>query len=127
MSHKHHRHKKDKHKKHKKLNCCCDKPRIFKDKIGKGTIDSTTIIVPPDFGSEVGTETHPGPFAGQSFHPSSQIFLGIFARRNTPSASLEGAGKLLVIDKCHNGKDNFYKPKAKVINSNFVKKAEHKH
>lgn len=101
-----------------------DKPRKFHDRIGKGKLDSTPIIVPPDFNTETGSSLnpvadikdnpHPGPFAGASFHPTSQKFFGLAPRRNTPNDSPERAGRILMDDK-KRGKDRFYKPRAKVI------------
>lgn len=66
-----------------------DIPRKFRDGVGKGKLDSTPIRVPTDFGSETGSSLnlpatkdnpHPGPFAGSSFHPSSQKFFGLAPR-----------------------------------------------
>lgn len=101
-------------------NKCHDKPRKFHDKVGKGTIDSTPVLVPPDFNTETGTVSHPGPFVGQVFHPSSQQFYGLMPRRNTPNRSPEKAGKILMDDKKH-GDDRFYKPRVKNIHRNLVK------
>ena len=98
-----------------------DKPRKFHDTVGKGTLDSTPIIVPPDFGSEIGTDDHPGPFAAQAFHPSSQQFYGLMPRRNTPNKSPEKAGKVLMDDK-KRGEFLFYKPRLKNIHRNFAMK-----
>ena len=92
----------------------CDKPRKFHDTVGKGNLDSTPIIIPPDFHTEVGTENHPGPFSGASFHPSSQKFFGLMPRRNTPNNSPERAGRILMDDKKH-GNARFYKPRIKDI------------
>ena len=96
-----------KHKKH-----YCERPRYFHDIVGEGAADSTPIMVPAFFNTEIGTEDHPGPFAGQSFHPSSQIYSGLFPRRNTPYRSPEKAGKILMDDKKH-GEERFYKPRIK--------------
>ena len=90
------------------------KPRYFHDTVGQGTLDSTPIQVPSDFNTETGTDDHPGPFAGQSFHPSSQEFSGILPRRNTPNKSPEKAGKVIMNDKKH-GRSRFYKPKVKNV------------
>ena len=107
-----------------------DKPRKFHDTVGKGTTDSTPIIVPPNFGTETGTSldpnvtatnTHPGPFAAEAFHPSSQKFYGLAPRRNTPNRSPEKAGKVLMDDK-RLDEFLFYKPIVKNINRNFAKK-----
>ena len=100
--------------KHKKDHCFCDKPRYFHDVVGKGVLDSTPIIVPKAFNTEAGTDEHPGPFAGQAFHPSSQKFFGLSSRRNTPNDSPERAGRVLVDDKRHD-EDRFYKPRLKNI------------
>lgn len=114
MSHRHHHN-------HHDRDC---KPRYFHDTVGQGTLDSTPIRVPPDFNAETGTSlnpdttikdnTHPGPFAGQSFHPSSQEFSGILPRRHTPNKSPEKAGKVIMNDKKH-GRSRFYKPKVKNV------------
>ena len=115
-----------------------DKPRKFHDKIGKGALDSTPIIVPPGFNTEVGTSldpdttiegnTHPGPFVAAAFHPSSQKYYGLFPRRNTPNKSPEKAGKIIMDDKRHHDDGRFYEPRAKVVDSNFAKKAlRHRH
>lgn len=107
-----------------------DKPRKFHDTVGKGQLDSTQILVPKDFGSETGTSLdpnvtdvniHPGPFAAEAFHPSSQQFYGLMPRRNTPNKSPEKAGKVLMDDKRH-GECRFYKPRLKNIHRNFAKK-----
>jgi|SRR3972149_4388818 len=97
---------------HKHKKSFCDKERYFHDTVGEGLLDSTPITVPPDFGAETGTEDHPGPFSGQSFHPSSQKFFGLMPRRNTSYDSPERAGKILVDDKKH-GRNRFYKPRIK--------------
>ena len=47
MSH----HDKEKRKKRE----ICDRPSHFRDSTGKGKLDSTPIIVPPDFKTEVGS------------------------------------------------------------------------
>ena len=130
MSHNHHI------KKRKKRDVCiCDRPHHFHDSIGKGKLDSTPIIVPPDFHSEVGSSLdlpatsknpHPGPFAAAAFHPSSQKFFGLSSRRNTPNDSPERAGKILMDDKRRDN-DRFYKPRVKNIPQNFVKKAKKHH
>ena len=104
----------------------CDRPRKFHDSIGKGKLDSTPIIVPPDFHAEIGTDNHPGPFSGQAFHPSGQKFFGLFSRRNTPNDSPERAGRVLMDDKIEHD-DRFYKPRLKNIHRNFVKRAEKHH
>lgn len=102
----------------------CDRPRKFHDTVGKGKLDSTPIIVPPDFHTEIGSDDHPGPFAAQAFHPSSQKFFGLFSRRNTPNDSPERAGRVLIDDKKHD-EDRFYKPRIKNIHRNFAKKKTH--
>ena len=115
---------------HHNRDCKCDKPRKFNDSIGKGKLDSTPIVVPPDFNSEVGSSLdlpatsknpHPGPFAGAAFHPSSQKFFGIQPRRNTPDKSPEKAGKVLMDDKRHDN-DRFYKPRIRNIHRKSKKK-----
>ncbi len=100
--------------KHKKCRGSCDKERYFHDTVGKGKLDSTPIAVPSDFNTETGTVSHPGPFSGQSFHPSSQKFFGLMPRRNTADKSPEKAGKILMDDKCRDG-NRFYKPRIKKI------------
>lgn len=127
MSHKHH---KDKRKKEEI--CPCDRPPKFTDRVGKGELDSSPIIVFPGF--NVGTSLNlppttdnpnPGPFSAaallQQRFPNSQKFFGIQPRRNTPDKSPEKAGKLLNDDK-RKDDDRFYKPRAKVIHRNFAKK-----
>jgi len=100
-------------------------PRIFRDKVGKGELDSTPIVVPSGATSETGTDDHPGPFVAAAFHPSSQQFYGLMPRRNTPNKPKERAGKVLIDDKrlddMHN-EERKYKPRAKVIHRNFAKK-----
>jgi len=117
--------------KHKKDRCPCDRPRKFRDTVGKGELDSTPIIIPPDFGAETGSSLnlpatlkenpHPGPFTAAAFHPSSQRFFGLMPRRNTPNDSPEKAGKVLMDDKKRDN-DRFYKPRLKNIDRNFAKK-----
>lgn len=111
----------------------CDTPRKFRDTVGKGKRDSTPIVIPQDFGSEIGTSLdlpatkdniHPGPFAASAFHPSSQKFFGLSSRRNTPNDSPERAGRVLMDDK-EKDDDRFYKPRIKRIDRNFVKKKKH--
>lgn len=109
--------------KHKKHHRFCNNTRYFHDIVGEGALDSTPIAVPAEFGSEVGSENHPGPFAGQSFHPSSQLFLGLLPRRNTPNKSPEKAGKVIMDDKKH-GKSRFYKPRIKDIHKKSSKKKD---
>ena len=103
-----------------------DKPRKFHDTVGKGKLDSTPITVPPDFDTETGTSldpnvtatnSHPGPFAAEAFHPSGQKFYGLMPRRNTPNKSPEKGGKVLMDDKRHD-EDRFYKPRLKNIKRN---------
>jgi hypothetical protein len=110
-----------------------DRPRKFHDTVGKGKLDSTPIIVPPNFNAETGTSLdlpvtekniHPGPFSAAAFHPSSQKFFGLSSRRNTPNDSPERAGRVLMDDKRRDD-DRFYKPRIKKIDRNFAKKNKH--
>lgn len=108
-----------------------DKPRKFRDSIGKGELDSTPVIIPPGFNAEVGSSLdlpatpdknpHPGPFTATAFHPSSRKFFGLSSGRNTPNDSKEKAGKVLIDDK-KSDDDRFYKPRTKKIHRNFAKK-----
>lgn len=106
------------------------RPPHFRDSVGKGKLDSTPIQVPTDFNTETGTgldpvittkNTHPGPFAGASFKPSSQKFFGLAPRRNTANDSPERAGRILMDDKIREN-DMFYEPRIKTIHRNFAKK-----
>ena len=112
MSHKHKKH----HHHH-----FCDRPRYFHDIVGAGAADSTPVIVPADFGSEIGTIDHPGPFAAQSFNPRGQTSFGLLPRRNTPDKSPEKAGKVIMDDKRH-GDMRFYKPRVKTLHIKHHKK-----
>jgi hypothetical protein len=109
-----------KHKKHHS----CDKPRYFHDIVGEGAPDSTPVIVPEDFGAEIGDVSHPGPFAAQAFNPNGQTSSGLLPRRNTPDKSPEKAGKVIMDDKKH-GDERYYKPRIKKIHRNFVEDQHH--
>lgn len=99
----------------------CEKPRYFHDIVGEGAADSTPVIVPIDFGAEIGTEGHPGPFAAQQFNPRGQTDTGLLPRRNTPDKSPEKAGKVIMDDKRH-GDMRFYKPRVKTLHRIHHKK-----
>jgi hypothetical protein len=113
------------HKHHRKKRESCGEPLHFHDSVGKGTLNSTPIIVPPGFDTETGDPSHPGPFVAQAFNPSGQKYYGLFPRRNTPNTSPEKGGKILMDEK-HHGDDHFYKPRVKNIHRNFAKKALHR-
>lgn len=107
--------------KHKKHNHFCERLKYFHDTVGEGAPDSTPIAIPASFNTEVGTDSHPGPFAAQAFHPSGQIFSGLLPRRNTLDKSPEKAGKVIMDDKKH-GNSRYYKPRIKNIHKKSSKK-----